>query len=68
MGKFFDMGSCHCYFELSEVNRVSIFTPFCFLAPHCAAAFLMLTFQMLNKEHEKAEDAKPVAVPAAAGS
>lgn len=24
--------------------------------------------QMLNKEHEKAEDSKPVAVPTAAGS
>jgi len=25
-------------------------------------------FQMLNKEHEKAEDSKPTAIPTAAGS
>ena len=39
--------------------------------PLCAdilTVFFMLIFQMLNKEHEKAEDSKPVAVPAAAGS
>lgn len=29
---------------------------------------LVVYFQMLNKEHEKAEDAKPATVPPVAGS
>lgn len=52
---------------LFNLSRYSYAGRFILLGLLVNRAFLCI-LQMLNKEHEKAEDSKPVAVPTAAGS